>query len=229
MTTLIVEFAGETHPVNDRLTFGRAGELELDSNPHLHRLVGEFVHREGRWWLRNLGSRLFLTVTASDGTRVDLAPGGQHLVTAPSGTVRVSVGQARYELTFRTDDPDRATTTDADIGDGVTTPFDAFLTPREIDFMVTFARPILDGTNRPLPTYVEVADIWGVSPKTLDNTVQSVKRKMRNARLARDEPLETLVRIAISHSLVTASDLEWSGLLDGDARPASQGPRFTFD
>lgn len=226
VSELVVEFAGEEIAVDDRLTFGRSGELELDSNPHLHRLVGEFVQRDGQWWLRNLGSRLFLTITAADGTRVELPPGGQHLIAASRGTVRVSVGQARYELAWRADAPDRSVTMQPAVEDGATTPFEMFLTPREVDFLVTFARPTLAGTGGPLPTYVEVAAIWSVSPKTLDNTVQSIKRKMRNARLARDEPLDTLVRIAISHSLVTAADLEWSGLLAGDARPSGDGPRF---
>ncbi|MAT04309.1 MAG: hypothetical protein CL424_04605 [Acidimicrobiaceae bacterium] len=226
MGPLVVEFAGAAVEVTEHLTFGRAGELELDSNPHLHRLVGEFVHRDGGWWIRNRGSRLFLSVTGDDGTRVDLAPGGQHLIAVRSGVVRVTAGQARYELTFRTDVPAADTVDVPDSDDLATRPFEAVLTPREVDFLVTFARPTLEGTGGPLPTYVEVADTWGVSPKTLDNTVQSIKRKLRNARLARDEPLETLVRIAISHSLVSASDLEWSQLSDGAPRPASEGPRF---
>ena len=226
--SLTVSFAGQDRLVEDRLTFGRTGELELDSNPHLHRIVGEFARRDDAWWLRNLGTRLFLTLTAPNGTRVDLAPGGQHLLATNIGSVRISVGQARDELSYRLDHAASPEfTSQLPGGDGSTTDFRAFLTPREIDFLVTFARPVLDGTNEPLPTYADVASVWGVSPKTLDNTLQSIKRKMRNARLARDEPLDTLVRIAIAHSLVTKADLDWSDLILGGARSAATGPRFS--
>ena len=138
----------------------------------------------------------------------------------------MSVGQARYELRFDTGRVEHRPPPVATSPTGATTEFDTYLTPREVDFLVTFARPILDGTNGPLPTYADVARIWGVSPKTLDNTVQTIKRKMRNARLVRDEPLDTIVRVAISHSLVSAADLTWSGLLAGSPRTAADGPRF---
>jgi hypothetical protein len=35
-----------------------------------------------------------------------------------------------------------------------------------------------------------------------------------------------MVRVAVSHSLVTIEDLEWSGLLNGSFRAAQLGPRF---
>ena len=224
---MTLRFAGAEVVVADRLTFGRSGDLELDSNPHLHRLVGEFVQTNDEWWLRNLGSRLFITLMTPNGTRVDLAPGGEHMISTEHGRVRVSVGQARYELEFELERSIRERfTSPSNESDGSTTDFRAFLTAREIDFLVTFARPILDGTNGPLPTYVDVAAVWGVAPKTLDNTLQSIKRKMRNAKLVRDEPLDTLVRVAISHSLVTTDDLDWSGLAAGQSRTAAAGPRF---
>ena len=50
--------------------------------------------------------------------------------------------------------------------------------------------------------------------------------KMRNARLATDEPLEALVRVAVAHSLITAADLEWAAFDAGPPRPAADGPRF---
>lgn len=228
MADLIVDFAGEVRRVADRMTFGRAADLELDSNPHLHRLVGEFARQDGVWWLRNLGSRLFLTMLTGDGTKTELAPGSQQVIVASTGVVRVAVGQARYELAFHHDGAPSASDPAERPLEGATTDFDAVLTPREIDFLVTFAQPILDGTNGPLPTYLSVASIWGVSPKTLDNTLQSIKRKMRQARLVRDEPLETLVRVAISHSLVTVDDLRWSDLAEGGARSSATGPRFEF-
>ncbi len=225
---LCVEFGDDLITVEDRLTFGRAGDLEIDSNPHLHRLVGEFVREHDAWWLRNLGTRLFITLVNPDGTRVDLAPGSSLVLVGLGGAVRVSAGPARYEIRFRSTIAAPLATPVVAVNGGATTEFEAFLTPREVDFLVTFAQPILDGTNGPLPTYVEVADVWGVAPKTLDNTLQTIKRKMRNARLVRDEPLDTLVRVAIAHSLVTRSDLNWSELASGGARSSAEGPRFSL-
>ncbi|MEM9514608.1 MAG: hypothetical protein AAGA42_07080 [Actinomycetota bacterium] len=222
--SLAVTFIDSRIEVDDRLTFGRAGDIELDSNRHLHRQVGAFEQRAGAWWLHNLGSRLFITVVAADGTRSDLAPGAAHRLTS-SGRLRISVGPSRYELTYEllaSDFDDEQSSGDPQ---GATTDFHAVLTPREIDFMVSFAQPILDGSNGALPTYAEVAAAWGVSPKTLDNTVQSIRRKMRHARLIRSDPLESVVRTAVSHSLITIDDLAWARLDEPPPRSAAERPR----
>ena len=224
---LVVEFAGERHLVSDRLTFGRSGDIELDTNRHLHRLVGEFARRDGVWWLTNLGTRVFVTLVAEDGSRADLAPGASHALTSEHGSVRIAVGTARYQLGYELPAAgERPDTPQPPPGDGRTVEFEAVLTPREVDFLVTFARPLMEGGHGQLPTYSEVAELWGVAPKTLDNTVQTIKRKMRNARLTTDEPLEILVRIAVAHSLITPADLEWTAFDEGGPRPAAQGPRF---
>lgn len=231
MGEIEVEFAGEERVVTDRLTFGRAGELELDTNRHLHRLVGEFVRLDGRWWLRNLGSRLFVTLVGGDGTRADVAPGAGQVLGPPGGSVLVVAGQARYELVYRLEGVADATVV-PEVGDaGATVDFSAQLTPREVDVLVTFARQVLDGTNGPLPTYVDVAATWELATKTVDNTVQSIKRKLRGAGMAREEPLDAMVRIAIAHSLIGHADLEWSQLTtNGPPRSALHGPRFAvFD
>ena len=108
MTDLVVEFAGERFAVSDRLTFGRAGDIELDTNRHLHRLVGEFACRDGVWWLTNLGTRVFVTHVADDGSRSDLAPGASHTLTSERGTVRIAVGTARYQLDYEMPEAGRA-------------------------------------------------------------------------------------------------------------------------
>lgn len=228
VSDLRVDFAGDVREVADRLSFGRTADLEIDTNPHLHRLVGEFVRDGNLWWVRNLGSRLFITIVGDDGSRTDLPPGAQHVLASACGTILVAVGQARYEIDFETGGVGLPSSDDADDSDvpvGSTTPFYS-LTAREVDFLVSFARPILDGTNGPMPTYADVAGWWGVSPSTLDNTLRSLKKKMQDARLIRDEKLDTMVRVAVSHSLVTIDDLEWSGLIDGTPRPALEGHRF---
>lgn len=210
-------------------TFGRDADIDLDTNPYLHRRTGAF-HRDGEvWWLVNVGSKLHLTVVGDDGTRADLPPGTRHQLTPPGGVVRVVAGRADYELRYGIAD-DMAAAADLDLppSDGTqTVGLELTLTPREIDFLVTFARPHLLGRNDPLPTYATVAETWAVSPKTLDNTLQSIKRKFRAAGLVRrDESLDGIVQQAVRHSLVTIDDLTWADL-DGPApRPAASGQRF---
>jgi hypothetical protein len=96
---LVVEFCGEEHRVTDRLTVGRAADLELDTNPYLHRVVFETLHDRGVWWLRNVGGRTVVTLRDSTATTsVALAPGSAAALTFPSGTVRFRAGPVTYEL-----------------------------------------------------------------------------------------------------------------------------------
>lgn len=223
---LEVTFLDEATVCEHRLSFGRAAELEIDDNPHLHRVMGEFVRQGDVWWIVNHGSRLFLTVVGADGSRTELPPGGQLAVADAHGSVLITVGQARYELGYRQPHlPDTAPALALPATGNRTHTF-TDLTAREVDFLVSFAKPVLDGTNGPMPSYAEVAASWGVSPSTLDNTLRNLKRKLQHDRLIGDVKIETMVQAAVKHSLVTRADLEWSGLLDGGARPANEGPRF---
>jgi hypothetical protein len=60
MGRAFVEFCGESHVVEEggELRFGRDAQLEIDTNPYLHRVLGRFVDRSGHWWLDNLGSAI---------------------------------------------------------------------------------------------------------------------------------------------------------------------------
>ncbi len=211
------------------MTFGRDADLELDSNPFLHRRTGAFVRSGDAWWVHNVGSKLHLTVVAADGTRAELPPGTRHALAGGSGLVRVVAGRATYEINYVLE-TEAAALPDAELAsadDGtLTVQVDLALTPREIDFLVTFARPALLGLAEPMPTYAEVAATWDVSPKTLDNSLQSIKRKFRAAKLVRDQGLDTVVQVAIQHSLITRDDLAWAALDSGAPRPAAAGRRF---
>lgn len=54
------------------LVFGRGAELDVDSNPFLHRRVGRFVFSEGMWWVENL----------SDGTPIRIRSGNTSIILA---------------------------------------------------------------------------------------------------------------------------------------------------
>lgn len=136
-------------------------------------------------------------------------------------------GRSTYEInyTLRADPAPVAADLAAPPDGTLTVQVDLALTPREVDFLVTFARPVLLGRAEPMPTYAEVAAVWDVSPKTLDNSLQSIKRKFRAAKLVRDQGLDSVVQVAIQHSLITRDDLEWAFGAD-TPRPAVDGPRF---
>ena len=46
---------------------GREGDLSIDGNPYLHRHFLRLEHRDGLWWLVNVGVRLAATVSSAGG------------------------------------------------------------------------------------------------------------------------------------------------------------------
>ncbi len=54
---LRVEYCGEVRAIetSDELTFGRAGDLRIDDNRHLHRVLGRLWARDEQWWLTQRG------------------------------------------------------------------------------------------------------------------------------------------------------------------------------
>lgn len=225
---LSVEFAGSTYEVDDSLTFGRNADLELDTDRHLHRVVGEFRCEGDLCWLHNRGSRLFLHVVADDGTQLRLSPGARVVLPPGGGAVTLQLRGAGYQLDYQVPQQGRRPPEPADPGmvDGETMPFELTLTPREIDFLVSFARPVLDGSGPGLPAYSDVGDHWGVSAKTVDNTMQVLKRKLRHARIIRGGTLDQMVQAAVDHGLVGIDDLNWAFGDPAAPRRASDGPRF---
>lgn len=207
MESIQVDFVGTPHEVTTSLTFGRSADLCLDEdNRYMHRVCGEFRVDGGVAWLFNRGSATRISVFAENGTRVDLPPGERTTLSGPSGTVSFVAGPTPYELTYTLVGYEHRTPLVSDGGPD-TFVFGAELTPREIDFIVAFARPRLEGGNDVL-TYAEVAALWGVSPKTVDNTLQGLRRKLK-AGGARDiDSIEALVGHLLAHGRVGREHLE---------------------
>lgn len=98
---MTVEFVGERHDVvpTRHFSFGRLGDLQLDTSPELPSVVGIFAHENGIWWLRNQTSGLDIHLLDTD-TR------SASLIAASSGApipyeralVRVAIGPTTYEL-----------------------------------------------------------------------------------------------------------------------------------
>jgi hypothetical protein len=105
---LRVEYCGEVRAVetSDELTFGRAGDLRIDDNRHLHRVLGRVWARDEQWWLTNEGSSISIQIADADSrSNVVLAPGSEIALSFPNSIVRFRAGITDYELTLRV--PDR--------------------------------------------------------------------------------------------------------------------------
>jgi len=90
------------------------------------------------------------------------------------------------------------------------------LTAREIDFMVAFARPILTGSGMSTPTYAEVAMQFGVKAKTVDATIQRLRRKLNDAGVTHLSSTESVVTHLLSTGRITYTHLLEQGMTDGD-------------
>lgn len=206
--SLEVRFGAGLRIVEQNLTFGRAGDLHIDeANRFLHRIMGEFEHSGGAWLLHNRGSTVPLRVFASDGVNVTIPPGGRLALGAHTGTVSFAAGPGNYELTYRqTQAPDRAERLIELDGDE-TAEFGVPLTPRETDFLVAFAEPVLTGSGEPAPTYAEVARQFGVKPKTVDATLQRLRKKLDDAGISHLSSTDALVTHLLSTGRITYTHL----------------------
>ena len=83
-----------------------------------------------------------------------------------------------------------------------TVEFGGALTDRETIYLTTFALDRLRGTSNGLLTYAEVAALWGVSEKTIDNTLQRVRSRLKSAGVRNTETLEGLVNHLLAHGRI---------------------------
>jgi len=202
MGSLWVEFAGETQEVSDRLSFGRDADLDIDdANRFMHRVTGEFTLRDSAWWLLNRGSSTRLIIFGTNGARVELPPETMLALPLPTGSVSFVAGPTPYQLTYQTDVA--AMTGVVPVVDGTETmEFGTQLTERESIYLTTFALPRLRGTSAGLLTYAEVAALWGVSEKTIDNTLQRVRGRLKSSGVRDTETLDGLINHLLAHGRI---------------------------
>lgn len=218
---LTIRFVSETYRPVTELTFGRQADLSLDDNTYLHRTAGRFHLRASSWWLENLGGRLRLTMVASDGSLLDLQPGATSPLLGDRGEVSITAGPTRYCIEYELHDHRRAVT-DGDtfrIGGADTMTYGPILTPRELDFVVVMAQGRLTGRLGPIPSHGEIGEIWGVSAKTVDNTLQRLRTKLRNQNINYVNSSESLIEYLVTQGLVSSADLDWACL------DSPEGPR----
>ena len=205
--TLWVDFAGIAQLVNETLTFGRNAELALDEdNRFMHRTTGEFRYVDSAWWLYNLGRSSRLLVFGSNGARIELPPGTECALPMPEGSVSFVAAPTPYQLLYRADEPVVSSRPPDAPGDA-TVEFGTALTDRETIYLTTFALSRLRGSSAALLTYAEVANLWSVSEKTVDNTLQRVRGRMKQAGVRDTETLEGLVNHLLAHGRIGLATL----------------------
>ena len=115
---LHIDFIGEELTVEpgDDLTFGRAADLHIDDNRHLHRVLGRFWSRGDSWWLTNEGRSITIQIADADSrSNVNLAPGSEIALSFPNSILRFRAGVTDYELLVRVPDRDAGEEDDVDV------------------------------------------------------------------------------------------------------------------
>lgn len=104
---LTIEFVDEIYELSPTrlFSFGRAGELQLDTSPELPSVVGVFFHDNGIWWLRNEMHSIDVHVLdCATRSAVLIAAGSTAPVPYENSTLRVVIAPLSYELTLRCSD-----------------------------------------------------------------------------------------------------------------------------
>lgn len=225
-SSLIVDFAGETHRLEprDTLDFGRRAQLVIDDNEFLHRRLGRFEYRNGFWVLCNIGRSLHVNVldTATQ-TQALVAPGRDVALTFMPSVVRFRAGPTLYELLV-----------DSEATSGIASPapeealdtltFSGFpLTASQRMLVVVLAEPTLRGPGPgvPIPNSASAAARLGWTLTQFNRKLDNVCAKLTKAGVAglhgkagvlASNRRRVLVEFAVQSGLVTVDDLL---LLDG--------------
>ena len=227
---LRLEFAGEWHdlPVDRPFIIGREGDLEIDDNPYLHRHFLELRHRDGLWWIANVGVRLAATISSAGGAVQSwLSPGARMPLVFERSVIVFTAGPVTYELSLHTEEAPYEVSRQVQASmSGETTVMPASFTPLQKQLMVALAEPMLrrEGVSmNELPSSSAAARRlgWTMSKfnRKLDNVCDKLDRmgvqglrggagKLATNRRAR------LVEYAVTSQVVTRADLP---LLDDES------------
>lgn len=218
---LSIEYAGERHDVPSvpGFSIGRAGDLVIDDNPHLHRRFLMIRAEQGMWWIHNVGSHLTATVCDRERTlQAALAPGGRMPVLADILDVIFTAGRTVYDLTLVTRSHGVGAADQSDVGVGEVTAGRVSLNHAQRLLLLVLAEGVLLGTSGPgdIPTSTAAAKRlgWTVPAFTrrLDNLCLKLERAGARGLRAGAGRVSThrrlrLVEHAITTRLVSRADL----------------------
>ncbi len=223
---LVVEFLGEEHRVDTerRFTFGRTGDLEVDDNPYMHRVVGRFRFDEGLWWIDNTGSAITLEIAdRTTPSRMKLAPGSSASLSFEKSVIRFPAAATTYEIEVTIPSPDRTPVEDLtnDLGDDTVTVsvLGVSLTDDQRRCIVSLAKARLEDPGAPatVPTNRSAAALLGWKITRFNRKLDNVCDRLADAGVAglrgdasgmATNRRQRLVDYSISSGLVTAADLE---------------------
>lgn len=223
---LIVEFVGEEYEVQpeDQFTFGRNGDLEIDTNPYLHRRLGVFAYdQELGWNLFNVGSSIAIELTDTSSTsRMTVAPGSSVAMSFEESILTFSAGPSTYELNVEVELSRDAAPSAAAPPTGTQTISvgDMLLTPDQRRCLVGLAELRLKDRSAgsdSIPTNREVASRlgWKITKfnRKLDNVCDKFTRVGVRGLRGDSSSLATrrrerLVDHALTVGIITESDLD---------------------
>ena len=183
---LIVDFAGALREVRigETLSFGREADLSIDTNPYLHRRLGDFRYESGAWWLYNTGTAIMLEVADTvSASRMSIAPGAAVPLAFEQSLLRFQAGAATYELALLVEGVSRAVPMSNADGPLTVTPSKITLNEEQYLLLLALAEPRLRdplAARDAIPTNRRAAERLGWSmPKfnrKLDNLCTKLDR-----------------------------------------------------
>lgn len=226
---LYLDFCGEeiTLEPGSRLTFGRCGDLVVDDNPYLHRVVGVFEERGGAWWVANLGRRVALVVTdANSPSTIRLGAGGATGLRFGEFSIRFCAGPTNYELIGALEEHEWGTDLlGADGVDGLATLDWAHVdlnADQRLLLLALCEAHLRDPLNpdHPVPTSRSAANRLGWSMPKFNRKLDHLAEKLARAGVrgvqgvsgaSATDRRRTIIEHALTNSLVSVHEL---GLLD---------------
>ncbi len=238
MTELSIDFCGERHEIHPggTLSFGRLGDLRIDDNKYLHRVMGLFRWHTSLWWLDNVGSHLPMQIEGRlRGSSITLSPGSSVPLVFGASFVRFAAGGTSYEIVVDAPVEADASTSPDLLGETTVDAGSLPLTPEQLLLLVALAETRLRrGTHADLPSNIEIAERFGWSVvkfnRKLDGLcvkfgrrgvaglVGSADRMAQNRRVV-------LVDHLIASGLVTVEQLSLLPPKQGSAPASAGAPR----
>ena len=214
------------------LTFGRGAELDIDSNPFLHRRVGRFVCVDGIWWVENLNAWTPISIVAGGSSSL-LNGDDRAALVHVSSCVRFEAGVCNYQLDVSLDtvpaQPPTPPALDIDLT-ATFRPASLELTDEQRLLVVALAEARLRNPAERfrLPSNQSVADRLGWSIAKFNRKLDYLCRRLERSgvtglrstgRRANDRRLRVVDHL-LGNGTVTEDDLE---LLDARALLGEKG------
>ncbi len=224
---LRVEFCGEEYSAtNDQtLTIGRSADIVIDDNKFLHRVLAEFRHANGLWWIDNVGSSIGLALNDDTSTSsARIAPGTSTPIAYDSATLRFDAGGTSYELALDVIGPAVADDEDADVSipeptgnpdERTATTSHIPLSDDQFALLVALAQPIANDDSMPTNRLIAASLDWTVTKfnRKLDGLCAKYAKAGVSGlhgssdRLAKDRRTR-LAEHVLEAGIVTQADIE---------------------